>query len=707
MKKNYFFALAGSLLSLSALAQAPAQRACASMDVLQQQIAADPAMAQRMQAIERQTEQFATSSAAQKGTQAVITIPVVFHVVYRTAAENVSDAMLQSQINVMNQDFAKMNSDITKVPSVFAPLATNTNIQFCLAQKDPSGNATTGIIRKSTTVTSFSSNDAVKYSANGGSNAWPAGQYLNFWVCNLGGGLLGYAQFPGGAAATDGVVCLYSSLPGGTSAPFNKGRTATHEVGHWLNLRHIWGDANCGSDLVSDTPTQQTSNGGCPAFPKVTCSNGPNGDMHMNYMDYTDDACMYMFTAGQSTRMNAVLAPGGARASLATSAGCVTGTPGTCGVPTGLSATAITSSGATLNWGAASGATSYNVQWKAATASTWSSGTTTGTAGSISGLAASTAYQYQVASVCASGTSAFSAIGTFTTTAAGTGTGSTATVGTGTTLGTTTSNNTPYGTYYMDQRAQFIITKAELTAGGYTSGSYLKSLAFNTGTAATQVLNGFTIKISHTTAASFGTSSFLVGSGTTQVFSGNVTAGSNIWNTHNFSTAFAYNGTSNLLVEVCFNNSSYTTNTPVRYTATAANMSNYYRADVAAAGVCANASGTLSTARPNMRLTFSSTAREGQVIEIGDAQPSVSVYPNPASSDINVAYTLTADRDDVQVEIYNQLGALVKTIAVGSKAAGEHNLNIDLNSANLANGMYVCTLRDGNSLQSVRFVLSK
>ncbi len=145
-------------------------------------------------------------------------------------------------------------------------------------------------------------------------------------MCNLGQGLLGYAQFPGGKCATDGVVVLYSSVGGpnskGTATSYDLGRTATHEVGHWLNLRHIWGDASCGDDLVSDTPTSQTANYGCPAYPHVTCSNGPNGDMFMNYMDYTDDACMYMFSNGQAARMNAIFASGGARVSMLTSTAC-------------------------------------------------------------------------------------------------------------------------------------------------------------------------------------------------------------------------------------------------------------------------------------------------------------------------------------------------------------------------------------------------
>jgi hypothetical protein len=161
----------------------------------------------------------------------------------------------------------------------------------------------------------------VKSAKRGGKDPWNPGKYLNMWVCNLGNGLLGYAQFPGGPVSTDGVVVLYSAFgdTGTLIANYNKGRTATHEVGHYLNLRHIWGDATCGNDLVNDTPTQQTSNGGCPTFPKITCGN--QGDMSMNYMDYTYDRCMYMFTIGQSARMDATFAQGGPRYSLVSSTG--------------------------------------------------------------------------------------------------------------------------------------------------------------------------------------------------------------------------------------------------------------------------------------------------------------------------------------------------------------------------------------------------
>jgi len=411
-------ALAG--MFSTAMTWAQQTRNCGTMEYLEYQMQNDPSISGKMAEIETFTNNFITENPG--SPKAVITIPVVFHVLYNTAAQNISDALILAQLNQLNQDFARLNSDAGNTPTAFQSLATNTNIQFCLAQRDPSGNATTGIVRKSTTVTSFSSNDAVKYTAQGGDNAWDATKYLNLWVCNLGGGLLGYAQFPGGAVATDGVVLLYSSIGSlttpGSSAPYNYGRTATHEVGHWLNLRHIWGDANCGNDLVSDTPTQQTSNYGCPTFPKVTCSNGANGDMFMNYMDYTDDGCMNMFSAGQSTRMNALFATGGARVGLLSSLGCSAPTTTGCGTPSSLAAGSITTSSATLSWAAVSGAVSYNLQYKLSSATTWTTVNTTATSYALSGLTAATAYQFQVQAVCASASGSYSAATTFTTTSA-------------------------------------------------------------------------------------------------------------------------------------------------------------------------------------------------------------------------------------------------------------------------------------------------
>lgn len=293
--------------------QGDSPRACATMDVLAENIKENPGLAKKMEEIDEHAAKFAAqrngraaavSSVPYSGT---VTIPVYVHVIYNTVKENISLAQIQSQIDVLNRDYSNINADRTLLPGAFSGLASNMQIQFTLSVDN--------IDRKQSNKTSWGTRDAMKSSRKGGIDAVDPSKYLNIWICNIGGGILGYAQFPGGTPATDGVVIgpQYFGNTGYVAAPYDKGRTATHEIGHWLNLRHIWGDASCGNDLVADTPTQQTSNFGCPIFPHVTCGNGPNGDLFMNYMDYTDDACMYMFTNGQTTRSRALFASDGVR----------------------------------------------------------------------------------------------------------------------------------------------------------------------------------------------------------------------------------------------------------------------------------------------------------------------------------------------------------------------------------------------------------
>ncbi len=267
----------------------------------------------------------------------IIRIPVVVHVLFHTDDENIEVSQIESQIAALNRDYRLHNTDRSQIPAPFRPFATDTLIEFGLAVRDPEGNATTAITRTRTSKAVFpydpsdplatkKLDDMIKFSGFGKA-AWPRDSYLNLWTCSLGGGLLGYAQFPGGAAATDGVVIQNRAFGtnGIAAPPYNLGRTAVHEVGHWLNLLHIWGDDDgaCSlSDDVSDTPNQAGSNGSdvrISDFPHITCNNGPHGDMFMNYMDYVDDDTMFMFTAGQLKRMNATLA--GPRASLSQSAG--------------------------------------------------------------------------------------------------------------------------------------------------------------------------------------------------------------------------------------------------------------------------------------------------------------------------------------------------------------------------------------------------
>ncbi len=285
-------------------------RSCASNDVLLQQLQENPELAQRMQDIENFTEAYGRNPANNRLIAGgVIEIPVVVNVLYKTAAQNISQAQIQSQIDVLNEDFKALNADYNSTPSLFQSVRSgDVKVSFVLDK----------VVRKSTTKTSWGTNDAMKKSASGIVPTSPTTK-LNLWSCNLSGGILGYAQFPGGSSATDGVVIDDNAFgrTGTVSAPYNKGRTATHEVGHWLNLRHIWGDATCGNDLVGDTPAHNTANYGCPAYPHYSTCTGTPVEMTMNYMDYTDDACMYMFSAGQKTRMQAVFAVGGPRNSFA------------------------------------------------------------------------------------------------------------------------------------------------------------------------------------------------------------------------------------------------------------------------------------------------------------------------------------------------------------------------------------------------------
>lgn len=290
-----------------------AQRTCASQDVLEEQLKADPTMALRMNEIEVFTQNSAKSMLTNRMVNGKIVIPVVVNVLYRTAAENISLAQIQSQIDVLNKDFTATNTDFGSIPSEFASVAANVDITFVLDQ----------VIRKSSTKTYWETDDSMKKSGRGGINPTSPSTKLNIWVVNkmISGGydVLGYAQFPGaGSLKTDGVVIAQHCMgnTGTVVAPYNLGRTGTHEVGHWMNLRHIWGDASCGDDSVADTPVAKQANYENPTYPKVSACLPTHNEMTMNYMDYTDDRAMYMFTNGQKARMSALFVSGGPRAAF-------------------------------------------------------------------------------------------------------------------------------------------------------------------------------------------------------------------------------------------------------------------------------------------------------------------------------------------------------------------------------------------------------
>lgn len=274
---------------------------------------------------------------------AVVTIPVVFHVVYKNATQNLADSNIYRQLDILNECFRLQNANFSQTRPIFDTIAADVEIEFCLATVDPNGNPTTGITRTAAGVGAFFDPllgfDNVKSNATGGKDPWPSTEYFNIWVCDMSllglTFVLGYATFPGGNPLKDGIVIQYDFLgfmPNPTTS--DKGRTAVHEAGHWLGLRHIWGDgqgsaALCdSSDYVDDTPmadsaSQQT------CLIKNTCSNESAywtnagidpPDMIENYMDYSYDDCMTMFTYGQKARMLGFLNT--VRGSLLTSPGC-------------------------------------------------------------------------------------------------------------------------------------------------------------------------------------------------------------------------------------------------------------------------------------------------------------------------------------------------------------------------------------------------
>lgn len=321
------FVLAHLLLLI--IAGAWAQRPCVSYEYQQQQLQLHPSLAQQMQAaLSPRTSDVALMGSGGTAVVTVIKIPVVVHVLYNAPVYNISDAQIRSQIDGLNRDFRRLNADTAFTPAVFRKLAADCQIEFELAKIDPKGRATTGIERKSSSILMYGLDDRIKYTSKGGLDAWDADSYLNIWVGSLAGGLLGYTSVMGGDKAVDGIAITPTAFGtmGTAAAPFNKGRTATHEVGHWLGLKHLWGDQVCGDDNIDDTPQQRFPSRNCPTGIQLSCGTDPAGDMYNNFMDFTDDACLNLFTLGQRARMRSFFEPGGARHALLASRG-ITGTP--------------------------------------------------------------------------------------------------------------------------------------------------------------------------------------------------------------------------------------------------------------------------------------------------------------------------------------------------------------------------------------------
>jgi len=326
-------ALAAVVFSWSPVSATVVKR-CATTDYWNARLAADPALRQQFEQENDVLQRLAENNAATRQSNMIYTIPVVVHVVWRTASQNIPDQQIQSQIDALNEDFARLNADTGNTPSAFRSVAAATPFRFCLAQTDTNGNPTNGIERRNTTYSSFSTNDNVKRYATGGLDPWDPSRYLNIWVCNLSGGVLGYGEFPLATISyTYGLVIQYSAFGrvGSVLQPnYNLGRTAVHEICHCFRLSHIWGDDNgscTGTDFCSDTPNQADMNYGCPTFPLYdNCTSSGNGVQFMNYMDYCDDICLNMFTNQQSLRM--VNAMSSYKPTLLTSTACQSPTSG-------------------------------------------------------------------------------------------------------------------------------------------------------------------------------------------------------------------------------------------------------------------------------------------------------------------------------------------------------------------------------------------
>lgn len=328
MNRLFTFLLIFSLSTFHSFAQDK----CATMSHYNKKAAANPSYIKRMVEAESRIQSMSTQSSS--SSKVVITIPVVVHVIYNNSTQNVSNQQIYNQIDVLNEDFRLLNADSLLPSHPFWQYTADTEIEFCLASVDPSGQATTGITRTQTSVPTWVEADLgnIYSTQNGGKDNWDPTKYLNIYVVSLDGTTLGFASFPTELATEpeyDGVVIRYEAFGyGGTagSGGFTDndlGRTGTHEVGHWLFLRHIWGDATCGDDLVADTPPAEEDNYGCKTFPHNafnTCGSNANGEMYMNYMDYVDDACMNMFTFGQKSRMRNALTT--YRSGLLSSNGC-------------------------------------------------------------------------------------------------------------------------------------------------------------------------------------------------------------------------------------------------------------------------------------------------------------------------------------------------------------------------------------------------
>lgn len=702
MKKLYTMLL--MILPFGMFAQTEHQHhdKCLTDHYYREYIKNNPEYLKQEQQLEIETHKFVNQYIASKQGNAnksagvVKVIPVVFHVIHEGGAENISRAQCLNQLETLNQDFRRLNADTTNTPAAFQSLGGDCEVEFRIATLDPQGNCTDGVVRVFSTLTN-NARDNVK-----ALSYWPRDQYLNIWVVksieNTSGGagiVVGFAQFPGiGPAATDGIVLKndFTGSIGTAASSGNFGRTATHEIGHWLNLRHIWGDAVCGSDFVLDTPTQQAANqSNCPAFPHITCGNGPNGDMYTNYMDYTNGNCQNIFSIGQCARMNATLnSSTSGRNNLWTSANLIatgtTGTPGAVCVPVAdfTNNINIVCEGTTINF----------------TDGSWNSDPTSWQWDFPGGTPSSSplqnpAVQYNTAGV-------YDVTLTVTNSA---GTDSKTLTGNVTVVPALGANAVPYAEGF--ESITFPGTEWPITNGGGNTWTQT-TLASHTGSNSVYI-NNYTGNTTNTSDI-FLTPTYNL----SNVTQANLT----------FWLAFAARSTASTDQLKVYASTSCGQLWAIRYNKSGTTLST---AGVLASNFTPNATQwrqeTVNIAsssynnKPNVRFKFEYLQNTGNNIFIDDINLdgtvginevleealNFSVYPNPSMSVATLDFTLTS-RQTVRIDVLDVMGRIVNEIAETTLEAGEYQFELP---AGLAAGLYSVRLNADGYITSRKIMINK
>ncbi len=304
MKKQFLLlAMFIATFSINVQAQELKVIPCATHEYMENVQMKDPQFILNQQLLEQEYQSM-MQSGYKPGQKVKRIIPIVFHIFHNNGVENIAKERILEQVEILNKDFQRLNADTNQTNPIYKAIAADCEIEFRLAKLDPNGNCTDGIVRVQTDLTYDADNNIKAISR------WPNDKYFNVWVVEsisgapAGSVILGRSQFPGGSNLTDGVLLKFS-VCGNTTNFNNYGRTLTHEIGHSLNLRHIWGDGTCASDFVADTPPHAAANDGCPKNKVSTCSGGQI-EMTENYMDYTNGSCQNMFSNGQKARMDIV-----------------------------------------------------------------------------------------------------------------------------------------------------------------------------------------------------------------------------------------------------------------------------------------------------------------------------------------------------------------------------------------------------------------